>query len=391
MKGSFSLFLLMILFSFCGFTLVPVNGYYHSRVPFLFENGGMISELEVSYETYGRLNAKKNNVILICHYFSGNKHAAGTYPGDKKAGWWDSLIGPGKAFDTNKYFVICMDSLACMHTSDKVKTSGPKRINPKTKKPWGMSFPLVTVKDMVRVQKRVLNSLGIKELVAVSGPSMGGIQSLQWAVSYPEMVKKCIPVAASPVLDGFAMFFPLRVGMQAIQNDPNFQGGEYYESKNKPAQGMTQAIFGLAVIARGRDWLDKQKGGRNYDRDKSPWDGMNHYFDSEKSLVEGVASRAQMYDANSYLYISKANILFDLYKGYQTKAKLHERLKSDFLLIAEDNDIFVLPSMIKEFYKNIKDVRPNSKYYSFDSPLGHLGSVANGDLFADSIREFLGQ
>jgi homoserine O-acetyltransferase len=184
--------------------------------------GQKIAPVRIGYETYGTLNPAKDNVILICHHFSGTSHAAGKYSAEEKVpGYWDAIIGSGRPFDTDKYFVVSTDTLCNLNTKDpSVTTTGPASVNPATGKPYGMSFPIITIRDMVRVQYELLKFLGIKKLRCVSGPSMGGLQSLEWAVTYPEVIEKAIPVIAAPKNDAWTVAL-LNLWATSIMLDPN--------------------------------------------------------------------------------------------------------------------------------------------------------------------------
>lgn len=360
--------------------------------PFELINGGVLPWIEISYETYGNLNENKDNVILVCHYFSGDKHAAGRYDQtDEEAGWWDSIIGPGKALDTERFYIISTDALSCVVNSHKVSSTSPRSINPSTGTPFGMEFPVITIQDMVKAQKLLMDKLEIDSIYAVLGPSMGGLQALSWAVLYPEMVSRCIPIAACDKLDSFSAFFPLRMGIQAIKSDHFFNNGQYYDKTEdeKPMQGLKNAINGLALIARGRDWGDKILGSRGFIEGKDPYNAIDNLYDFERNIIHGVAARASMYDPNSYIYISKANILFDLSNGFDDIDEAVNRTSCEFLFISEKNDIFVLPEAIKALHEKCLYNGKISKHITFDSPVGHLGSVSHANLFADELSEFL--
>ncbi|MFA7577740.1 MAG: homoserine O-acetyltransferase [Candidatus Muiribacteriota bacterium] len=366
------------------------NKEYKFNSYFTLVNGQVLKELTVSYQTYGALNKRKDNAILVCHYFSGDKHIAGKYDEKEEIpGWWDDIVGSGKAIDTDKFFVISSDSLSCVVNSEKVTTTSPRSINPETGEPYGMDFPVITIQDMVHAQKMLIDSLGIEKLHAVTGPSMGGLQSLAWSVLYPDYVNKCIPIAAAPQVDCFSCFFPLRMGILSIMNDRYFNNGKYYNSKNKPLEGLKNAINGLALIARGRDWGEKILNGKNFIKDKNPYDSIDNMFDFERNIIDGVGARASIYDACSYVYLSKANIIFSLYHGFKNVESAIDKIKSEFLLIAEKNDIFILPEEMRNFHKLLSENGIKSYYTEFSSPVGHLGSVSHALLFAEKIKDFL--
>lgn len=203
-----------------------VKTQFHTlKQPFTLKNGEILDEVTVAYETYGKLNAEKTNAILICHALTGDAHAAGHYPGDETPGWWNIVIGPGKAFDTDRYFVICSNVLGgCQGTT------GPSSINPATGKPYGLSFPRISIEDIVNLQYELLQQLGIFQLYAVAGGSMGGMQALQWAVSFPNKLKKVIVLASTAISSPQQIAFN-EVARQAIMRDPNWKGGDYYEGE----------------------------------------------------------------------------------------------------------------------------------------------------------------
>ena len=203
--------------------------------PLKLDCGKTLAPIDVAYETYGRLNEQRDNVVLICHALSGSAHVAGyNSPDDRKPGWWEIMVGPGKGIDTNKYFVICSNFLGGC-----TGTTGPSSINPETGKPYGLDFPIITIADMVRVQKLLLDKLGIKEVLSVIGGSIGGMQVLQWAIAYPEIIKSAIPIATTTHLNAQSIAFDA-VGRSAILGDPNFGHGQYHD-KEGPDKGLSIA------------------------------------------------------------------------------------------------------------------------------------------------------
>ena len=203
-----------------------VETKFHSLADdLIIESGKKLKNVQIAYETYGKLNKENSNAILVCHALSGDAHVAGWYEGDKKPGWWDVIIGPGKCLDTDKYFIICSNVIGGCKGS-----TGPASINPDTNKPYGLDFPIITIKDMVNAQKKLVNSMGIKQLFAVIGGSMGGMQVLQWCISYPEMVRSAIPIATTAYSSPQQIAFN-EVGRRAIISDPCWNNGYYYESE----------------------------------------------------------------------------------------------------------------------------------------------------------------
>lgn len=346
---------------------------FTSGKPFAFIGDSVIPELDISYETYGTLNSARDNAILLCHFFSGNKHAAGFYPGDKAPGWWHNLIGPDKPFDTNRYFIISSDSLCCLHDSDLIKTSGPRSINPSSGKIYGPDFPVTSVRDMVNAQKLLLDYLGVGKLHAVAGPSMGGMQALQWSLSYPEMVERIIAVTTGPGLDGFARFLPMRQGIDSVRLDPEFHGGRYYEHGTRPLTGLANALAALTLLARPRGW------GGNY---------LSGYQAFEDELLKIARSRALQYDANCFIQLCRTNIGFNLFEGNSSPTDALKTSRARYLLIAETNDV-LFPIEESRKFGELLAKRNDSEYHEFSSADGHLGGVTHTVLFAEQIRKFL--
>src|SRR5580658_1054192 len=293
------------------------------------DSGITLAPVDVAYETYGQLNAAKNNAILVLHAFSGDAHAAGD------GGWWDSMIGPGKGFDTGKYFVICSNVLGGCRG-----TSGPGSINPATGCPYGMSFPPVTIPDMVRLQKMLVDHLGIKKLLSVSGGSMGAMQALQWAVAYPDAVASAIPIAGTARHSPQQIAFN-EVGRQAIMADPDWNNGNYY-GQRPPARGLSVARM-VGHITYMSDASMREKFGRRL-RDQDQ-------FEVESYLRYRGSQFVDRFDANSYLYITKAMDYFDLTAGRGTLARAFEAAQARFLVISFTSD-WLYPS-----YQSVEVVR----------------------------------
>jgi homoserine O-acetyltransferase len=318
----------------------------------------------VAYETYGKLNDVQDNAVLICHALSGNAHVAGrNSPDDKKPGWWDVMIGPGKGIDTNKYFVICSNFLGgCSGTT------GPSSINPKTNKPYGLDFPIITVADMVRVQKLLLDKLGIKKLLAVIGGSIGGMQVLDWAIRYPDFVKAALPIAATTHLSAQSIAFDT-VGRNAILADPNFSGGNYDDEKS-PDRGLSIArmighITYLSEQGMREKFGRKLKGSDQYSYDFNSEFAVETYLDYQgQSFVE-------RFDANSYLYITKASDYFDLEKDYGSLAEAFANTKSRFLIISFASDWLFTSAQSRAMVDALAAANKDVSYCDIASPYGH--------------------
>ncbi len=271
------------------------------------ESGATLSPVEVAYETYGTLNSAKSNAILILHAFSGDAHAAGIGAESGKPGWWDNMIGPGKAFDTEKYFMICSNVLGgCQGTT------GPGSVNPATGAPYAMSFPVITIADMVRLQKMLVDSLGISKMLAVVGGSMGGMQALQWAASYPEMTRSVVPIASTARHSAQQIAFN-EVARQSIMADPDWNGGNYYDSK-PPARGLAIARMVGHITYMSDESMREKFGRRLREKEKVGFD-FSVDFEVESYLRYRGSQFVGRFDANSYLYITKAEDYFDLTAG----------------------------------------------------------------------------
>ncbi len=328
---------------------------------FLLESGLKISTLKIAYETYGELNDDKTNAVLICHSLSGDAHVAGYHQGDKKPGWWDDMIGPGKAFDTDKYFVVCSNVIGGCKGS-----SGPNSIAPETGKPYGLGFPIVSIKDMVEAQRKLLSFFGIEKLLSVCGGSMGGMQALQWAVSYPDEVLSCIPIATTYKHSAQQIAFD-EVGRQAIMTDPTWQGGDYYE-KEQPSAGLAVArMIGHITYMSNESMEDKF--GRALKKEELGYEFTTE-FEVEGYLRYRGDSFVKRFDANSYLYITKAMDYFDL----QQDKKLHQAfkgIKTRFLVIAFSSDWLYPPSQSKDLVKAFKMNGIDVTYCEISSDYGH--------------------
>ncbi len=275
------------------------------KEPLRLDCGVEISDFPVSYQTYGELNADKSNVILVCHALTGDQFLAEPHPITGKEGWWDLIVGPGKTIDTNQYFIICVNILGgCMGTY------GPKETNPETGKPWGLEFPVITITDMVRCQALLLDHLGIEKLFAVTGGSMGGMQVLEWASMYPERTFTAIPIAAAAHHTAQNIAFH-EVGRQAIMADPDWCGGDYMNQGKRPTQGLAVARMAAHITYLSDQSLHRKFGRRLQDRDAITY-GFDAEFQVESYLRHQGITFVDRFDANSYLYITRAMDYFDM-------------------------------------------------------------------------------
>jgi len=346
---------------------------------FVLESGASLPELKIAYETYGKLNADGTNVVLICHALSGDAHAAGYHADEKKPGWWDEMIGSGKAFDTDKYFVICSNVIGGCKGS-----SGPNSINPAKGKPYGLSFPIVSIKDMVRAQKKLIDFLGIKKLLAVAGGSMGGMQALEWAVSFPKIVVSCIPIATSFKHSAQQIAFD-EVARQAIMADPAWNGGDYY-GREHPSAGLSVARM-IGHVTYMSDKSMEEKFGRALKKKELGYEFTTE-FEVEGYLRYRGDSFVKRFDANTYLYLTKAMDYFDLEKG-KGFSQIFKGVKSSFLVIAFSSDWLYLPAKSKEIVKALKLNGIDVTYCEISSDYGHDAFLIKAPEETKLIKHFL--
>jgi homoserine O-acetyltransferase len=332
--------------------------------PLELESGKRLGPVDVAYETYGELNDAGDNAVLICHALSGNAHIAGVNSSDdKKKGWWDVMVGPGKGIDTNKYFVICSNFLGgCSGTT------GPGSINPQTQKPYGLDFPIITIADMVKVQKLLLDKLGIKKLLSVIGGSIGGMQVLQWAIAYPDFVKSAIAIATTTHLGAQSIAFDT-VGRNAILADANFSGGQYHGEEG-PDKGLAIARMIGHITYLSEQGMRAKFGRKLRSADEYSYD-FNSEFAVETYLDYQGQSFVERFDANSYLYITKAADYFDLQKDYGSLEKAFANTKSRFLVISFASDWLFTPAQSKAMVDALAAANKDVSYCDIASPYGH--------------------
>jgi homoserine O-acetyltransferase len=328
--------------------------------------GVTISLVEIAYETYGKLNESKSNAILALHAFYGDAHAAG------EGGWWNEMIGPGKAFDTDQYFVICSNVLGGCRG-----TTGPGSINPETGCPWAMSFPLVTIADMVRLQKMLIDHLGITRLLAVAGGSMGGMQALEWAVTYPESVAAALPIASTARHSAQQIAFS-EVGRQAIMADPDWNGGDYYSGR-PPARGLAVARM-VGHITYMSDESMRRKFGR---RLRAP-----DQFEVESYLQYRGSKFVDRFDANSYIYITRAMDSFDLTER-GSLVSLFGRVKTRFLVISFTSDWLYPSYQSQEIVSALRRGNCDVAYCDLASLYGHDAFLVEVKEQTEIVRGFL--
>ncbi len=344
-------------------------------------SGVEFGPIDIAYETYGNLNEKKDNAILVLHALTGDAHAAGYHnEEDKKRGWWDEMIGSDKAFDTNKYYVISSNMFGgCSGTT------GPSSINPNTQKPYGLSFPVITMEDAVNVQKILIDALGIKKII-VAGGSMGGMQALDWAVMYPEYVSKVIVIASTARLTAQGIAFNA-VGRNAILSDINFNNGNYYD-KVQPEHGLSVARMIGHITYLCEESMHKKFGRRLQNKEKPDFDfGID--FQVESYLKHQGLTFVERFDANSYLYITKAVDYFDLSSNYGSLEEAFKNTNSEFLIISFSTDWLFPTSQSKEITKALIKAGKDVSFCEIKSPCGHDAFLIEFETQTEIIKSFL--
>jgi homoserine O-acetyltransferase len=344
-------------------------------------SGATIPNVKVGYETYGKLNAEKSNTILIAHYFTGNSHAAGKYTeADKAPGYWDAVIGPGKPFDTEKYFIISSDTLVNLSPLDpKTITTGPATLNPKTKKPWGMSFPIVGVRDFVQVQKKLLESLGITKLFAVAGASGGAAQALTWSAMYPQSVPRVV-AAIGP---GFSLppytIALLNLWSAPIKLDPAWKNGSY--GNKPPLKGMTEALKILTHSSLSFGWGEDMGGG--YEKpDQDPLRAWNHKYAIEAILHGRAEGRAAMLDPNSLLYMARAIQTYNVEKDVP-------KIEADLLFLPASSDMIFPAELSLKAAQSFCEQKKRAALKVIEGKGGHLDGIFKIQDAAEDITAFL--
>ncbi len=355
----------------------------HFSSPLYLESGRILEPYEIAYETYGVLNEQKSNVILVCHALSGSHHAAGQYPDERKPGWWDGLIGDGKAIDTTKYFVICTNVIGSCFGS-----TGPMSDNYPSEEPYRLKFPVVTIKDMIRAQMQLLSSLGIYHLRAIVGGSMGGMQALQFGVDYPNLADDVISLAATYATRPWTIAFN-KVAMEAIRRDPRFEHGNYPRGAFEE-----EGLDGLAIgrIAGHISYLApdsmETKFGRNYVNNDGLFELFGRY-EVERYMEYNTNNFSRIFDPLSYLYIVKAINTFNLARGYDSLHEAILRIKARVHLISFSSDYLFFPSEMAHIAKMMKRNGQEHSYLEVQSSYGHDAFLVELEKFEASIAKVL--
>ena len=346
-------------------------------------SGAQLGPVRLAYETYGTLNEDQSNAILICHALSGSAHAAGRHSEhDPRLGWWDVAVGPGKVFDTNRYFVICSNVIGGCSGS-----TGPASINPATGHPYGLSFPVVTIADMVEAQRQLLDALGIQQLLCVTGGSMGGMQALQWSVSYPERVHSAIILASTAQVSAQAIALN-EVARQAIYSDPHWQHGDYYHSQ-PPHTGLALARM-IGHITYLSETSMRQKFGRRLQTQSSYGYQFGTEFQVESYLKYQGDRFTERFDANCLLYMTKAIDYFDLAEGHANLAEALRKIRARLLVLSYSSDWLFPPEQSKDLVRALLQSGVDATYIGIQSDYGHDAFLLEVDRLSELAGDFLG-
>ncbi len=350
----------------------------------VLESGKKLGPVTLAYETYGRLNEAKDNTILVLHALSGDAHVAGrNKPDDRKPGWWDDMVGPGKAMDTDKYFVVCSNAIGGCKGS-----TGPNSINPATGREYGMSFPVVTMRDMVNAQKALVEHLGIERLLCVIGGSMGGMQVLEWACSYPEMVRLAVPIATTAQLSAQGIAFDW-VGRDAIMSSPDWMGGDYYD-KPTAGRGLSLARMIGHITYLSEESMYRKFGRRLQNKDQAEFKyDFTTEFEVESYLDYQGDSFVDRFDANSYLYITKAMDYFDMERQYGSLEKAFSRALAKFLVISFTSDWLFPSSESKKIVRALRSNNLDAIYMDIQTDYGHDAFLVEWERITPAIANFL--
>ncbi|MFH1085960.1 MAG: homoserine O-acetyltransferase [Chloroflexota bacterium] len=349
---------------------------------FALDCGRSLPELTLAYETYGELSPQGDNAVLLLHALSGDAHVAGVHaPTDRKAGWWDIMVGPGKPYDTDQYYVICSNIVGGCKGS-----TGPSSLNPATGRPWGLSFPIVTIGDMVRAQRLLMDHLGIARLLAVSGGSMGGFQALDWAVRYPERVASVHAIATAARLSTQAIAFD-EVGRQAITADPAWANGAYYDQA-PPRAGLSIARMIGHITYLSEEQMHSKFGRRLQGRDSFSYD-FETDFQVESYLRHQGSAFVDRFDANSYLYITKAMDYYDLANGHHSLVEAMEGVQAYFLVVSFTSDWLFPTHQSKEIVRALQANGVPTTFMEIPSQYGHDSFLLPSERLVSAVTDFL--
>lgn len=349
--------------------------------PLVLESGASLGQITVAYETYGTLSPAADNCILVCHALTGDSHPL-RHNADQRPGWWEQAVGPGRAIDTRRYFVVCSNVLGGCQGS-----TGPGSSNPTTGRPWGTDFPLVTTRDMVRVQRALLDELGVRKLHAVVGGSLGGMQAMEWAVTYPDDVLGIVPLGSGGRFHPQGIAYN-EVQRQAILTDPNWRGGHYYDGAG-PDQGLRIARMLGMITYRSDESMWAQFGrevrGAGADLER----GFGITYQVESYLHHNGDTLLRRFDANTYLYLSKAMDLHDIGRGFPDYASAYGHIKAKALVVGIRSDILFPPYLSVEIVDMMREAGRKAQYIEIDSKWGHDAFLVDFLSVSEPISAFL--
>ena len=356
----------------------------HFDQPLSLKGGGVLPAYQLTYETYGQLNAKRDNAVLICHALNASHHVAGYYEGQEKStGWWDNMIGPGKPVDTNRFFVIGVNNPGSCFGS-----TGPMHTNPQTQQVYGADFPVVTVEDWVNAQARLLNALGIQQLAAVMGGSLGGMQALSWSLQYPDRVRHAVVIASAPNLNAENIAFN-EVARRAITTDPDFHGGHFYAHGVVPKRGLRIARMLGHITYLSDDVMNTKFGRALQSGDVFKYSTQEIEFQIESYLRYQGDKFSEYFDANTYLLITRALDYFDpacAHGGDLTKALASARAK--FLLVSFTTDWRFAPARSREMVQALVANQRDVSYAEIDAPHGHDAFLLDDPRYLKVVRSY---
>jgi homoserine O-acetyltransferase len=353
------------------------------ETPLIFKSGAVLPRYELTYETYGTLNTARSNAVLICHALSGHHHVAGTYADQSKnIGWWDNMVGPGKPIDTNKFFIVGVNNLGGCHGS-----TGPSSINPQTEQPYGASFPVVTVEDWVHAQARLADLLGITQFAAIIGGSLGGMQAMQWTLTYPERMRHALVIAAAPHLTAQNIAFN-DVARNAILTDPDFHGGDFYQHNVVPTRGLRLARM-LGHITYLSDDAMADKFGRELRHGKLNY-GYDIEFQIESYLRYQGDKFAAYFDANTYLLMTKALDYFDPARDLDGDLnRAFAAAQAKFLVVSFTTDWRFSPERSREIVRALLHNKRDVSYAEITSQHGHDSFLMEDERYFAVMRNYL--
>lgn len=359
-------------------------GKLHHRIgSFEPELGGRLQDVTLAYETWGELNDSGENAVLIVHALTGDTRAAGEPDtAYRRGGWWSPMVGPGRSLDTDEYFVVCSNVLGGCSGS-----TGPASEDPDTGIPYGSSFPVLTIRDIVRAQKRLLDELGVKRLQVVIGGSIGGQQALEWAVEFPEFVEKAVPIAATGALgpQGLGMS---EIGRRAIMADPNWQGGDYYGTGKSPNDGLAIArMVGMMTYqSAAGQW---ERFGRRPASRPALYEELGGRFEIESYLQYQGQDIVDRFDANSYLYLLRAMDIYDVAAGYESEQEAYAKIQADVLFVGITSDWLFPASEVRASAEAARKAGARARYAQIDTLSGHDAFLKDWNELREAIDPFL--